>query len=90
MPDFCHGDDFDLSRVFFKCGEVPNIFLSCWGDAWSGPPSSFMEPTLAKVGMRKNKDRRLQKKGVDDGQLTVVWMEDPRVKFSFSVVLGCW
>lgn len=47
-----------------------------------------MDSTLAKVGMRKKRDRRLQKKGVDDGQLTVVWMEDPRDKFSFSVVLS--
>lgn len=56
--------------------------------AWSGPPSGFMETTGEKVGRRKNRDRRSQKKEVEVDQLTAVWMEDPRTSFNFLVVLN--
>ena len=68
--------------------KVSNVFLIYWGDCWSELPSSSMEPTPVKGGMRKSRDRRLQKKEIDDSQLTVVWMEDHRAKFNFSVVLS--
>lgn len=32
VPDVCHGDDFSLSRVLFKHGKMPHIFLVHWGE----------------------------------------------------------